>query len=204
MNSAESNRCPIVVKVGGSLYDLPDLGLRLRRWLDELATRAILLVPGGGALADVVRALDRVHGLGEESAHWLALQALSLNARFLANLLGFEVVGWFDTSRIEEPLILDCHAFAVADEGEPGGLPHWWGVTSDSIAARVARLLNARRLVLLKSITIPEGTNWREAARRGWVDQYFAEAAAGDLEVRAINMRELSLAREPREGKQLD
>src|ERR1051325_5490791 len=76
-----------VVKVGGSLFDLPDLRQRMQRFLGDLDAQRVLLVPGGGAAADVVRALDRVHGLGEEASHWLALQAMSVNARFLGALL---------------------------------------------------------------------------------------------------------------------
>lgn len=52
----------VVVKVGGSLFDLPDLGPRLRAWLKTLRTADVLLVPGGGPTADVVRSLDRAHG----------------------------------------------------------------------------------------------------------------------------------------------
>ena len=33
-----------IVKVGGSLYDLPDLGRRLRAWLARLEAARILLV----------------------------------------------------------------------------------------------------------------------------------------------------------------
>ena len=40
----------IVVKVGGSLFDLPDLGPRLRAFLASLADEDRLLVPGGGSL----------------------------------------------------------------------------------------------------------------------------------------------------------
>ena len=73
----------VVVKVGGSLYDLPDLGSRLRAWLTEqCAGDDVVLVPGGGGTADVIRHFDRVHGLGEETSHWLALRALTLNAQF--------------------------------------------------------------------------------------------------------------------------
>ena len=39
----------IVMKVGGSLYDRPDLGSRLRHELARFAGQPILLVPGGGA-----------------------------------------------------------------------------------------------------------------------------------------------------------
>jgi aspartokinase-like uncharacterized kinase len=66
---------PVVVKVGGSLFDLPDLGPRLEVWLG--ARRSVVLVPGGGPTTDVVRALDRTHRLGEEAAHWLALRSIS-------------------------------------------------------------------------------------------------------------------------------
>src|SRR5271166_3401866 len=73
---------PIVVKVGGSLFSMPDLAQRLRRWLAQAGPR-ILLVPGGGAAADVVREFDKCHSLGEEASHWLALWSLRLNAELL-------------------------------------------------------------------------------------------------------------------------
>ena len=77
----------LVVKVGGSLYDLPDLGRRLRRFLASLDTDNRLIVPGGGPTADVIRAFDHDHRLGPQTSHWLALRACALNAHFLALLL---------------------------------------------------------------------------------------------------------------------
>ncbi len=180
-----------VVKVGGSLYDLPDLGPRLRAWLGGLGEPQVLLVPGGGGTADVVRDLDRRHGLGEEMAHWLALRALSFNAHFLRTLLPGAVVVSGPPPR-RGLVLLDAHDFARADEGRPGCLPHHWGATSDTVAARVAVVARARRLVLLKSVTVPEGMAWAEAGRLGFVDGWFArmlEPAPG-LEVCAVNLRE--------------
>jgi aspartokinase-like uncharacterized kinase len=185
-----------VVKVGGSLYDLPDLGLRLRRWLEGCAS-PVLLVPGGGPTADVVRDLDRRHGLGEEASHWLALRALTLNAHFLASLLpaacvvadpGVCLRAW-GACRVP---ILDAYEFARSDDGRPGHLPHTWAAASDSLAARVAAVSEARRLVLLKSVTIPDGLDWAKAGRLGLVDDLFAEMVRqgrGDLEVTAVNLR---------------
>ncbi|HEY7427784.1 MAG TPA: hypothetical protein VH682_26370 [Gemmataceae bacterium] len=188
-----------VVKVGGSLYDWPDLAMRLRGWLAAQwpGGEGILLVPGGGPTADVVRDLDRRHGLGEEASHWLALRALSLNAHFLASLLpSARVIGDVEECRRawhEKTLpILDVHKFAETDEGRPGRLPHRWAVTSDALAARVAVVAGARQLVLLKSTSIPAGVDWTEAARRGLVDELFAETlrrAPADLQVRAVNLR---------------
>lgn len=186
-----------IVKVGGSLYDLPDLGSRLDHWLGQQAGERLLLVPGGGDTADVVRGFHRTHGVSEERCHWLALRALSLNAHFLEGLLARGVVvedlracqAVWDSKQIP---ILYLHCFALADEGRPGCLPHRWTVTSDALAARVAAVTGARTLVLLKSITIPAGMSWEEAGRLGHVDPAFAGAveAAPGLEVRAVNFRE--------------
>jgi aspartokinase-like uncharacterized kinase len=185
---------PVVVKIGGSLFDLPDLGPRLETWLG--GPQSFVLVPGGGPTTDVVRDLDCTHRLGEEAAHWLALRSLSLNAWFLSTLLP----GWNPqvVERAEDcgPCwrtgalpVFDCYAFALNDEGLPGCLPHRWSVTSDSLAARVARVLGAGELILLKSVTIPERMDWAEAGREGLVDSYFATAAQGIPSVRAINFR---------------
>jgi aspartokinase-like uncharacterized kinase len=189
---------PVVVKVGGSLFDLPDLGTRLRRFLRQLAAPHMALVPGGGRIADVVRGLDRCHGLGEEAAHWLALRALTVNAWLLASLLSPPqppvVGGWQEGTvpwRGEVPVILDAYRFLEADEGRPGALPHTWHVTSDAVAARLAVVAGARRLFLLKSVAIPPGLDWGEAGRRGFVDTHFAQviAAAPGIEVRSVNLR---------------
>ena len=44
----------------------------------------IVLIAGGGPAADMVRGLDRIHGLGDETAHRLALHAMDLTAIVLA------------------------------------------------------------------------------------------------------------------------
>jgi aspartokinase-like uncharacterized kinase len=186
----------VVVKVGGSLYDLPDLGQRLRRWLDDNGIVRVVLVPGGGPLVDGVRKLDRWQNLGEDASHWLALQAMSVNACFLVQVLpGGAILK--DLSACEalwregKTPILDAFSFLLADEGKPGGLPHSWGVTSDSIAARLAVILGAGRLILLKSTTLPDGIDWAEAGRRGFVDGYFGEVVQGSgIEVQVVNLRE--------------
>jgi aspartokinase-like uncharacterized kinase len=189
----------VVVKVGGSLFDLPDLGPRLQRFLIALAPRQALLVPGGGPTADVVRDLDRRHGLGEDKAHWLALRALALNAHILADLLpAAEVIADFDqwpaVRRSGRVPVLDAHAFARHDERSgKSALPHRWAVTSDAVAARVAVVARAPELILLKSVTIPPGMDWAEAARHGLVDEAFAgvlAAATHPPQTWTVNLRQ--------------
>jgi 5-(aminomethyl)-3-furanmethanol phosphate kinase len=187
-----------VVKVGGSLLDLPDLGDRLRAWLATLPPDDIVVVvPGGGPTTDVIRTLDQRYRLGEERSHWLALRALTLNAHILACLLpGARII----RQRIDAFLIgsnlclLDCHGFAGVDEHTAAGnpLPHQWDATSDSLAARVAVAWRSARLILLKSVTIPVTMSWADAGRAGLVDPLFPvvlSAAASPLEVSVVNLR---------------
>jgi aspartokinase-like uncharacterized kinase len=188
------DRAHSVVKVGGSLFNWPELGDRLRLWLRSLGRRGVLLLPGGGPTADVIREFDRCHGLGEERAHWLALRALALNASFLQELLPSAAVIRSPTEGVAcwrrgVLPILDAEAFCRADELHPGCLPHHWSITSDSIAARVARVAGAGRLVLLKSTDLPPGISWREAGQRGMVDPWFGEAVGDALEVECVNLR---------------
>jgi aspartokinase-like uncharacterized kinase len=187
-----------VVKVGGSLYDLPNLGSRLCRWLaEQLASKRVVLVPGGGLLADAIRQLDRRHGLGEETAHWLALRALTVNAHFLASLVPSacvigDVAELGRVWRNNQLPVFDVHEFGRDDERRPNHLPHSWSVTSDALAARIAVVLRASHLVLLKSTTIPADVDWREAGRLGLVDAQFAEVlreAPANVYVRAVNLR---------------
>jgi 5-(aminomethyl)-3-furanmethanol phosphate kinase len=182
----------LVVKVGGSLFDLPRLGNRLHAWLKEQAGR-VLVVPGGGPAADWIRDLDVSAHLGAERSHWLALRAMTLAAHVLAQQLpGGLVVEHLEAcetawSRGQVP-ILDMHAFARVDEARAGHLDHSWAVTSDSLAARVATVGGFGQLVLLKSRSLPEPIDWAAAAGQGYVDAAFP-AVVGSLRVSALNFR---------------
>ncbi len=184
-----------VVKVGGSLYDLPDLGPRLQAWLQQAPCPDVLLVPGGGPTADVVRNFDRIHQLGEERAHWLALDALQLNAHFLTWLLPSAAVIDHPEQATGGIAILNAFQFLSREKAAcvKGRLPHCWAVTSDSIAARAAVVARAAHLILLKSVAMPEGVRWEEAAERGLVDEWFAPTlreAPPSLRVQIVNFRE--------------
>ncbi|MFO0800216.1 MAG: hypothetical protein U0804_22340 [Gemmataceae bacterium] len=176
----------IVVKVGGSLYDWPGLGPALRAFVAALNPAPVLLVPGGGGFADAVRALHHAHGFTEEQAHWLAIDSLWPAAKFLSQLLG---AGLTDspTAKAARVTVFDVTTYC---RSYPVPLPHSWDVTTDSLAAWVARAARADRLILLKSVDVPPGTSWDEAAARGWVDGYFTRALAGFAgRVEAVNLR---------------
>jgi aspartokinase-like uncharacterized kinase len=177
---------PTVAKVGGSLFDLPDLRHRLTAWASS-RSGTVLLVPGGGDGADVIRRLDRVHGLGEEAAHWLALRVLAVNAAFLGALLEIALVP--GPPAASGLTVLDPYAFCRFDEGRPGALEHAWTATSDAIAARVAEVAGGN-LVMLKSTNLPDGLSWPDAATAGLVDGTFATVVRrANLGVAWVNLR---------------
>ena len=185
-----------VIKVGGSLFDLPDLAGRLRALFTTVHTERIVLFPGGGTSADMVREMDLIYGLGDEAAHWLALRALTLNAYFLQALLP-EFAVLKNRRAYAAPLasdapraILDPFDFAQADEVNANHLPHTWDVTSDSLAARAAVVLGARELILVKSVDMNEQMTWPDAAAAELVDPYFPTVmASARFRVRVVNAR---------------
>ena len=126
----------VVLKIGGSLWDqvagiIP---------LAQASGRDILIVPGGGRIADEVRRL----ALPDETSHWMAILAM-------------EYFGWYISSFGPVPVrTLRRPAgagvllpYRVMQDANP--LPHSWNVTSDTISAWVAWSLDAE-LILLKSV----------------------------------------------------
>ncbi len=177
----------IIAKVGGSLFDVPDLRERLTRWLDSVKPARVLFLPGGGELADAIRNLHHTHRLPEETSHWLAIRTMAVNAHFLGALLGLPVINTVE--KWTGDAVLDALHFVEIDEGRPGSLPHSWKVTSDSLAARVAQVVGAD-LVLLKSAPKPELTDWEEMAVAGYVDRFFPELVrTTSLAVACVNLR---------------
>ncbi|HET6581238.1 MAG TPA: uridylate kinase [Methanoregula sp.] len=127
---------PLVVKVGGSLFhDVSDLVPVLNE-----SKRPLLLIPGGGPFADLVRQCE----VDDDTAHWMAVSAM-------------EQFGWFIASHgIPVTTIIAIHGsitvllpyrYFIQNDV----LPHTWDVTSDTIAAWVAGNLHVD-LLLLKSV----------------------------------------------------
>jgi dihydroneopterin aldolase len=149
-----------VVKVGGSLAR--DAG-RLRRVMGALAALEPrpLVVPGGGALADAVRALHARGGPSEETAHRMALLALDAMALWMAELGDGAAAPGGSACVVREADGVRAALTAgrlpvLAPSGwleSESALPASWRVTSDSIAAWAAGRLGARRLVLVKAFT---------------------------------------------------
>ena len=171
-----------VVKLGGSLLSSRNVAKVFRHWLTRQPSLPTLVLVGGGR---PVERLRRNRGLGQVTAHWRAIECMDQNARDFAN-------------RSEIPsLEADVNELIAALQRFAGPCPHpptwivvsarqivqqldaWPGlpplpraadVTSDSIAAQIASVLDCRELALLKSCDVPGVSDFTigRNRHRGW------------------------------------
>ena len=185
-----------VIKLGGSLLELPDLPERLGNFLADFSRPRPVLLCGGGSIVEQIRAWDRAYAIGEEPSHWIAVRALTITALVTERILpGVEHVETIEALQVawhrgRVPL-LDPYRFLLdIDECSHDPLPRRGRVTSDSIGARMAVTLGAPELILLKSITPTEGLSFEEAAVQGIVDPHFPQVAQTIPRVVIVNLRE--------------
>jgi 5-(aminomethyl)-3-furanmethanol phosphate kinase len=149
-----------VIKIGGGLAAIPKALERVCRAVEEAArVGCIVVVPGGGRLADAVREFDRERGLSPTAAHWMALLAMDQYAFAIADCMP-DAVLLEDAGSV--PGVVAQGKVAVLAPSRwmraADALPHSWDVTSDSIAAFIAGALGASRLVLIKPV-FPAGVD---------------------------------------------
>lgn len=165
---------PVVVKLGGSVVRSPELAA----WLDAIAAAPtpIVVVPGGGALADEVRACQAKLGLTDRTAHRMALLAMDQLAWAVAGLRQGCAVG---ATELDLQAALDRGQVAVwapfALISDRTDIEASWRLTSDSLALWLAARIGARRCYLIKSIAPPKARTLsaRQLARDGIVDEAF-------------------------------
>jgi aspartokinase-like uncharacterized kinase len=162
----------MVVKIGGGLLEHEGCLDGVLSVISDVARdRPLLIVPGGGPFADVVRAQDDRLGLSDEAAHWMAVLAMDQYAHLIASRLPGATLVWDEAaiaSAVRSGRIPVLAPSSWLRRADP--LPHSWNVTSDSIAAWVARAVGARDLLLIKP---PHATG------ADLVDPYFARTSEG-------------------------
>jgi hypothetical protein len=162
-----------VVKLGGSLAH----DLRLPGWLEMLASHGagrVMVVPGGGAFADAVRAAQARWHFDDLTAHNMAVLAMAQTAHLLHAL--------------EPRLVLADEEAGIRAALHSGHAAVWlpftllrdapdlltsWDVTSDSLALWLARRLNAERLVVVKAGRVPADLTIAALTANGTVDVRF-------------------------------
>ena len=107
-----------------------------------------LFVIGGGEFANLIRKYDREIEFSDDVTHETAIDSMDILAKLLNDKLAFTEISYTideaksiaDSNRIP---IMICSE--ILKENEP--FKHSWDVTSDSIAAYIASLLDAKLLI---------------------------------------------------------
>jgi 5-(aminomethyl)-3-furanmethanol phosphate kinase len=144
----------VVIKVGGSLSADPERLIALCAKLSRLAKDyGLVVVPGGGRFADVVRDSDEHFNLSSEISHRMAILGMDqfglLLAQITPNSCATPLLD--DAKQLSEteavPVFLPSQLMFKEDP-----LKNSWDVTSDSIAAYVASRLQAAKLILVTDV----------------------------------------------------
>lgn len=148
-----------VVKIGGSLF--PNDAIEVAKTIEGTNS---LIVIGGGEFANLIRKYDEELSLSEEITHKTAIDAMDI----LAKLVNDKVESTELATSIEEaqkiadkgltPILLTSKILEDDDPFEAS-----WDVTSDSIAAYISHLLNAKLLI----VTNVNGIYTREPTEEG-------------------------------------
>jgi 5-(aminomethyl)-3-furanmethanol phosphate kinase len=142
-----------VLKVGGSLAEDPAKLAKLCQELSVIAeAHKILIVPGGGEFADTVRKLDKVYELSNTISHKMAILAMDQYGFFLSDItpnsyMSYSLDEISNSTKGILPIFLPSQLMFREDT-----LEHSWDVTSDSIAAHIAGLLDAKKLLLVTDV----------------------------------------------------
>ncbi|MFQ5888245.1 MAG: amino acid kinase [Candidatus Hydrothermarchaeales archaeon] len=130
-----------VVKVGGSLLN------NARRIMALLKGYDVVVVPGGGIFADVVREVYESHTLSERAAHEMAVMAMNQYGMVLSDISGIKTVETIEDIRIPS-IFLPYNFISKENVFEPS-----WDVTSDTIACHLAAEIDAERFIILTDVS---------------------------------------------------
>jgi len=143
-----------VVKVGGSLAEDPERLINLCTRLSGLAkSYELVVVPGGGRFADVVRDSDKRFNLSSGISHRMAILGMDQFGLLLAQITPNSCATYLldDAKQLSAtevvPVFLPSRLMFKEDP-----LKNSWDVTSDSIAAYVASRLQADKVLLVTDV----------------------------------------------------
>lgn len=139
-----------VVKIGGSLFRAPEL----RKWILALAKWGggkVVIVPGGGPFADVVRDTTTHWRVSDATAHGMGLHAMEQFGLLMAGLCP-ELCPVDSEDTLHRALRLSKVPVWMPYRmlTQQTDVAESWDVTSDSLAAWLASHIGARSLTLVK------------------------------------------------------
>ncbi len=144
----------VVIKIGGSLAEDQNSLVRLCKELITFSkSYPIIIVPGGGRFADIVRHLYDKLKISDEIAHKMAILAMDQYGLLLKDIMKEALPTYSLKNALKASkrgilsIILPSKIVFSSDP-----LEHSWRVTSDSISAFIASSLKAEKLILAKDV----------------------------------------------------
>ncbi|MCQ0987644.1 amino acid kinase family protein [Jiella marina] len=187
------SRQALVIKLGGSSAGSPDL----TRWVAaiEQAGMPVVVVPGGGPFADTVRRYQPRLGFDDEAAHEMAILGMEQFGLALVSL-GRRLVKAKDRGDIQAAWSRNLIPVWLPRDVALGApdLRQDWTVTSDSLAAWLARRLLISDLCLIKQIDIPEDATVDALIGAQIIDESFTTFVEDGLRVHVAGPADLSTA----------
>ncbi len=150
---------------------------------------SILVVPGGGPMADLIRELFSRYEISQEAAHWMSILAMEQYGLFLADGTGTRITREIQRPRCGVEILLPYQALQKDDFG----LMHSWDYTSDAVAALVAMRLNAPQIkatnvdgVILAGMVVEEVSASSLLGKESCIDQGTLILLQGRLKGRRV------------------
>jgi aspartokinase-like uncharacterized kinase len=179
----------IIIKLGGSLSRSDALVNCLNTVELNYQGRAVVIVPGGGAFADQVRLAQQHWQFDDTTAHHMALLAMQQMALLFKGLKpDFAIAS--TVAEIQNQLNRQKTVIWSPDitELDNAGIEASWDITSDSLAAWLAKTLSATELILIKSAAIDASLSLHQLADQHIVDKAFCDfVAQAVFKVRIVN-----------------
>lgn len=144
-----------IFKIGGKiLEDFENLNStisQLTQIFNESLIQKIILIPGGGSLANFIRKVYNELKFTEELAHWMGIISMNYNGLELSKKFPkLEVIEDFD--KLKKISKSFCIFLPYQFLKENDKLPHSWDVTSDSITLFLAKELGLHECFLIKDV----------------------------------------------------
>jgi len=169
----------IIIKLGGSLFRSDTLVNCLNAVEKNYQSRAVVIVPGGGAFADQVRLAQQQWQFDDTTAHHMALLAMQQMALMFKGLkpdfaIADTVAAIHDQLNRKKTVIWSPDIIEL----DNAGLEASWDITSDSLAAWLAKKLPATELILIKSAAIDSSLSLHQLTEQHIVDTAFCDFVA--------------------------
>ena len=144
-----------IFKISGKILDnskdLINTIAQFTQLFEDEIIKKIILVPGGGTIANFVRNIYREFQLNDNLAHWIAIYSMDYNGLELKKKFPhLQIYKDYEKLQKESKLIsifLPYKYLKSKDE-----LPHTWDVTSDSIALYLAIKFGLSECFLIKDV----------------------------------------------------